>query len=77
MANFLTAFFNRIRPAQSAFPKDSDSEPAQISLSRVLVIVFDPVMDPASGATLSRQQKWFRPADLITGFMADLSQVSR
>ena len=76
MSNFFSALFNSVRPAQSSYPKDSDSEPAQISLSKVLVIVYDPVMDKVAGTTLSQQQKWFRPADLITGFMADLTQVS-
>jgi hypothetical protein len=76
MTNIINTFFNSFKPVQSSYPKDSDTEPAQISLSRVLVIVYDPVMDKTTGATLSQQQNWYRPADLITGFMADLTQVS-
>lgn len=76
MSNIINAFFNIFKSAQSTYPKDSINEPAQITHSKVLVIVYDPIMDKTSGVTLSQQQKWFRPADLITGFMADLTQVS-
>jgi hypothetical protein len=64
------------RPSPTRTPADSATEPAQILQSRVLLIVYDPVMDPAIGKTLSQQQSWYRPADLITGFMADLLQSS-
>ena len=33
-------------------------------------------MDKSTGTTLSQQRKWYRPTDLVTGFMADLLQVS-
>lgn len=56
-------------------PNNSD-EPAQISNSRVLVIVYDPVMDPASGKKLSVQQNWYRLEDLASGFMADILKNS-
>ncbi len=71
-------FFNKLaslfRPAK--YPTDSINEPAQITQSKVLVIVYDPVMDRPTGVTLSQQMKWYNPTELITGFMADLLQVS-
>ena len=57
-------------------PADSPNEPAQVTVSRVLVIVYDPVMDPASGKKLSQQQGWYRTEDLVTGFMTDLLKTS-
>jgi hypothetical protein len=65
---------NLFKPAK--YPSDSVAEPAQITHSKVLVIVYDPVMDSATGTTLSQQRKWYRPTDLVTGFMADLLQIS-
>ncbi|MEW6406132.1 MAG: hypothetical protein AB1649_30475 [Chloroflexota bacterium] len=71
----LMSFFSR-KPPQPKPPADNFTEPAQIMNSKVLVIVYDPVMDPATGRTLSQHQNWYRPADLITAFMADLLQSS-
>ena len=58
------------------YPADSATEPAQITQSKVLLLVYDPVMDKTTGMTLSQQQKWFRTSDLITGFMVDMTEVS-
>src|SRR3990172_816250 len=76
MSNLINVFSNIFKVAQPKYPADSTTEPAQITQSKVLVIVYDPVMDKNSGKTLSQQQKWYRPADLITGFMADMLQAS-
>ena len=76
MTNFFSVFSNFFTPGQPKVPPDSATEPAQITQSRVLLIVYDPVMDPASGRTLSQQQGWHKPTDLITSFMLDLMQVS-
>jgi hypothetical protein len=75
----MNTLFNRIGSffrALAGYPADSDKEPAQITHSRVLAIVYDPVMDPATGATLSQSMKWYRTSDLLTGFMADLLLAS-
>ncbi len=76
MSNLFNALSNLFKPARSSYPADSANEPAQITQSKVLVIVYDPVMDKTTGVTLSQQQKWYRSADLITGFMADILQIS-
>lgn len=79
MSRFLNSFFDLFKSpsAKPKFPADSPTEPAQITQSKVLLIVYDPVMDKSNGVTLSQQQKWFRVSDLITGFMADLIEVSK
>jgi hypothetical protein len=74
MTNFFSILANFFKPAK--YPTDSATEPAQIAHSKVLVIVYDPIMDKATGVTLSQQMKWYRPSDLVTGFMADLLEVS-
>ena len=76
MPNFFSFFSNLFKPVRSKFPSDSATEPAQITHSKVLVIVYDPVMDKAAGTTLSQQLKWYSPSDLIVGFMADMLEVS-
>lgn len=58
------------------YPADSATEPARITKSKVLLLVYDPIMDKATGMTLSQQQKWYRTTDLVTAFMADIIVVS-
>jgi hypothetical protein len=53
---------------------DSSNEPAQITNSKVLLIVYDPVMD--SGKKLSEEMNWYRVQNNVTGFTSDLLQVS-
>ena len=76
----MKSFFNKLSSlfnvTSARYPKDSATEPAQITQSKVLVLVYDPVMDPTTGATLSQSMKWYRIADLVTGFLADLILVS-
>jgi len=74
MPSFLETLFNLFRPAP--YPKDSATEPAQITRSKVLVINYDPVMDSARN-TLSKVMNWKNPSDLLVGFMADLTEVSQ
>jgi hypothetical protein len=57
-------------------PADNLLEPVRIVTARVLLVVYDPVMDPATGLTLSRMLKWNRPEDLVTGYIQDILQAS-
>ncbi len=75
MSNLWDFLLKLLRPAR--YPADSITEPATITRSRALVIVYDPVMDKSTGTTLSRHMKWHNTSDLITGFMADLLEVSK
>lgn len=68
----LSSFFSH-----APYPKDSTTEPAQITRSKVLLIVYDPVMDPATGVKLSQKMNWNNTTDLVNGFMADILEVSK
>jgi len=58
-------------------PKPDDpNEPAHITTKKVIVIVYNPVMNNSTGQKLIEQQNWMRPEDLATGFMADILQFS-
>jgi hypothetical protein len=77
MSNFIKLLFNLLRkPGQPPVLTDTLDEPAQIINSKVLMIVYDPIMDPVSGQTLSQQQNWYRASDMVTTFMNDILQVS-
>jgi len=58
-------------------PPDSTTEPAQIVISKVLVIVYDPVVDSATGKRLSEHLRWSRADDLITNYMDDITETSK
>jgi hypothetical protein len=55
---------------------DDPNDPAQLTVSKVLVIVYDPVVDPVNGKKLSEQLGWKRTEDLIAGYLSDIEQVS-
>ncbi len=57
-------------------PVDNPSEPALITVNRVLLIIYNPTMDPATGEKLSDQSGWQNPDDLVVGFSADILQTS-
>ena len=67
--------FRRKTPPPTTVP-DSVDEPAQLTLLRTLVIVYDPVVEPATGKKLSEYMHWNKVEDLATGFMSDILQVS-
>ncbi len=78
LLEFIASLFGKKKPEPPSpppVPVNDAAEPAQVSVNRVLVIVYDPVMD-ASGKKLSEQQGWQRVEDLATGFMADILQTS-
>ncbi|GAB4538817.1 MAG: hypothetical protein Fur002_02930 [Anaerolineales bacterium] len=78
MLKFFEFLFNLFRPAQPVQPKppaDNLTEPAQISHSKVLALVYNPLMD-SSGTTLQQKMNWYNVNDLISGFIADLLEVS-
>jgi hypothetical protein len=57
-------------------PADNLYEPVRITTSRVLLVVYDPVMEPTSGIKLSAQMNWNRPGELVNGFVQDILEVS-
>lgn len=48
----------------------------QVTTLKTLVIVYDPVVDPARGKHLSEFMRWNRVEDLATGFMSDILEIS-
>jgi hypothetical protein len=80
--DFIASLFGRKKPVPPTQPQvpseplDDPNEPAQVTVSKVLVIVYNPLMDPVSGKKLSEQLGWGRVEDLATGFMADILQYS-
>lgn len=63
-------------PSQGMMATDSPDEPPQQTILRTLVIVYDPVMDKASGKKLSEYMHWNSVEELGKGFMSDILQVS-
>lgn len=80
--DFIVSLFGRKKPTPSPQPQvpveavDDPNEPAQVTVGKVLVIVYNPVMDPVSGKKLSEHMGWGRIEDLATGFMSDILQFS-
>jgi hypothetical protein len=77
LLSFLSSLFGKKKsaaPAKPAVPPDSADEPAPITTSKVLAIVYDPSMD--GGQKLSQKMNWYKAEDLATGFMGDILQNS-
>jgi len=79
LIDFLLSLFGKKNPppapAKPVPPSDSDTEPAQMTVNRVLVLVYDPPMD-GTGKKLSQQQSWHRVEEIASGFMADILKTS-
>ncbi|MFH2103944.1 MAG: hypothetical protein ABIJ39_11390 [Chloroflexota bacterium] len=61
---------------QPVIPPDSLTEPARMVIVRVLLIIYDPIVDPVTGITLSQLMKWNRVDDLVNGFIQDVLEAS-
>jgi len=57
-------------------PEDNTTEPARIITARVLLVVYDPIMDPVSGIKLSEKLGWNRVDSLVNEFITDLLTLS-
>ncbi len=55
---------------------DSPNEPAQITSPKVLLLIYNPTMDSASGKRLAKYMNWPRPDDLVGRFISDVLQAS-
>lgn len=58
---------------------DNRDEPVQALSPRVLVVVFDPILDPQTGRRLSQTPEaaqWSRVDDLLAGYIADVDECS-
>jgi len=61
--------------AQSKLP-DSPNEPAQITNAKILLIIYNPILNADTGKKLSEALNWPRPDDLANGFITDILNVS-
>lgn len=61
---------------EPAIPVDSPTEPAQITVNRVLLIIYNPTMDADTGEKLTDQSGWQNPEDLAVGFSGDILKHS-
>ena len=64
------------QPEVPSEPVDDPNEPAQVTVSKVLVIVYDPVVESSTGVKLSEHLDWGRTEVLATGFMEDILKNS-
>ncbi len=55
---------------------DDPAEPAQISTKRVLLIIYNPVMDSETGEKLSQRPNWYDPDQLTLGFINEITEDS-
>jgi hypothetical protein len=63
-------------PSQPTATPDSLEETIRVTVLKTLVIVYDPVVDPRSGKTLSQYMNWNHVEDLAKGFMTDILETS-
>jgi hypothetical protein len=76
MLNSLSGGSQPSQPVKPVQPQPLSLEPVVIVSPRVLVIVYDPVVEPATGKKLTQHMNWKRPEDLMTTFIADILEVS-
>ena len=67
---------NPPRAMQPAIAPDNDDEPPEQTILRTLVIVYEPTIDPISGAKLSQFMRWNSVEELCKGYMSDILQAS-
>lgn len=78
MLQKIRAFFQSLLPTSPASPTPVSTipEPAAIVTRRVLMIVFDPLMNPQTGERLSARMQWHPPEQLAATFLRDVLQAS-
>jgi hypothetical protein len=76
--SWLLSLFRKFPPPTPVHvgPPDNAIEPARIVTTRVMLVIFDPVMDKSSGITLSRMMQWQSPDDLANACIQDILEVS-
>jgi hypothetical protein len=79
--SFLYKLFNWLwhtkpQPPADQVPPDNPIEPARMVTSRVLLVIYDPVMDPLSGIRLSQLMQWQSPDELVNAFFQDVLEAS-
>jgi hypothetical protein len=55
---------------------DSTNEPAQITNPKVLLLIYNPTIEPSRQKRLAAYMGWPRPDDLVSRFIGDILQAS-
>lgn len=78
LLNFLRRLFGQKTPPPPppAIDPDDPTLPPLTTTLKTLVIVYDPLVDAASGTKLSELMRWNKVDDLIAGFISDILLVS-
>ena len=79
--SFFKSFFRRRKPFPSSTNQpiaasNHPDEPPGVTIIKTLVVVYDPVMEPVSGKTMSELLRWNRVEELARGFMSDILEGS-
>jgi hypothetical protein len=77
--DFLRSLFGGITPPTPVQPvvhPDNTTEPARIVTSRVLLVIYNPIMDAASSTKLIQKMHWNNPDDLANTFIQDILETS-
>lgn len=84
--DFLLSLFGGQKPSggvatpaptpQPTVPADNTTEPIRIVTSRVLLVIYNPIMDTASGKTLIQTMNWNDPDNLANSFIQDILETS-
>jgi hypothetical protein len=77
--DFLRNLFGGIKPptpVQPVVPADNKTEPARIATSRVLLVIYNPIMEAASGKRIIQSMHWNNPDDLANTFIQDILETS-
>jgi hypothetical protein len=63
-------------PPKPTVTPDNTTDPVHIVTSRVLLVIYDPIMNATTGEKLSQAMNWQRPDDLANGFIQDIQDTS-
>ncbi len=64
-------------PTPPAIPSDSTTTPpVTVFNPRVMLIIYDPVVDPATGRRLHEARNWQNPDALVQSYIADVTECS-
>jgi len=79
--SLLGVFLNLLRKQKSptpgrVVPPDNTTEPVRIVTARVLLVIYNPVMDPVSGIKLSQFMQWQPPDSLANAYIHDILETS-
>jgi hypothetical protein len=74
----LLRLFSKPQPATPGrvVPPDNTIEPVHIVTARVLLVIYDPVMDPTSGVKLSQLMQWQPPDHLANAYIQEILETS-